>query len=202
MPLTSAIYRIILTLSLISLIAVAGCGHVAGNYPVQARKQPSLPAEFKSPMGHDTTLIWVEESRIHGFLSFWRDTKEHADTFRRIAAQSGLEVHRQAIKMYDKLSADGIAEMTCFVFFARDVSVTCTTGDFEITFGDGTVVRDVGILRYEPRDVNKPYRYTKDGAVELSSEPVGDKEPLPVIIFVPAEHLGKTVEAVTCSRAS
>lgn len=186
--------RIPVIIILLSL-SLAGCGHVSGNYPVREVK-PLLPEKFKSPRGQETVLTWVEEGRIHGFLGLWRDTSERAEAFRKLAARSGLDVHKEGAEMFDALSEEGIAEMTLFVFFVRGVSVTCNTGDFQITFTDGTVVQDVGILRYEPRDTAKPYRYTRDGAVKLNSEPVGKDEPLPVVVFVAADHLGKSVESI------
>ncbi len=196
MPPVRHFARHLLVISLLTLVFTVGCGHVRGNYPTYPKAKTSLPEKFKSPLGHDTKLVWVEEGKLHGFLSLWRDTSERADAFRKLAQQSGLEVHREGAEMFDQLSAEGIAELAMFVFFARGTELICGAGDFEIEFADGVTVHDRGLLRYEPRDTRKPYRYTRDGRVTLSDEPTGAGEPLPVMIFVPAEHLGKSVVAV------
>lgn len=179
---------------------LAGCGHIAGNYPTQTAPKSLLPEEFKTPYGSDTDLVWSEPGRVHGFLSLWRDTSERAETFKKLAADSGLEVHREGARMYADLSEAGIAEAALWVFFGRDVEVRCSQGDFEVQFSDGTTVRDQGILYVEPRDVEKPYRYTRDSGLILSAEPVGKGEPLRVLLFLPAEHLDKKITKVTYRR--
>ena len=185
------------TLCLIGLVILTGCAHVAGNYPDERASKWTLPDEFKSPQGKETQLAWVVPGKVHGFVNFWRDCSVRADFFRKIAAQSNLEVHREGARKFDALSEAGIAEITMFAFFAKNVEVPIRKGDFEVTFDDGTVVRDVGVLRSEPRDVNKPYRSTREGPTKLSSEPMGDPEkPLGMAIFVPAEHLDKQVVSV------
>lgn len=185
------------TLILIGLLLLAGCAHVAGNYPDERASKASLPDEFKSPQGTETRLVWDVPGKVHGFMNFWRDCSVRADFFRKIAAQSNLEVHREGARKFDALSEAGIAEITIFAFFGKNVEVPIRKGDFEITFDDGTVVSDVGVLRSEPRDVNKPYRSTREGPTKLSSEPMGDPEkPLGMAIFVPAEHLDKQVVSV------
>lgn len=182
---------------LVLFLALTGCAHVAGNYPDSKKPKSALPDEFTSPQGKETDLAWVVPGKVHGFVNFWRDCSVRADFFRKIAAQSNLEVHREGARQFEALSEAGIAEITLFVFFARDVEVSIKKGDFEVTFDDGTVVRDVGVLRSEPRDVEKPYRSTREGPTKLSSEPVGDpKQPLGMAIFVPAEHLDKQVTGV------
>jgi hypothetical protein len=184
-------------LLLLFLMTLAGCAPVAGNYPDQRASKSSLPDEFKSPQGTETQLAWVVPGRVHGFVNFWRDTSVRADFFRKIAAQSNLEVHREGARQFDALSEAGIAEITMFAFFGKNVELAVKKGDFEVTFDDGTVVRDVGVLRSEPRDTKKPYRSTRAGPTKLSSEPVGDPEkPLGMAIFVPAEYLDKKVASV------
>jgi len=182
------------------IVILTGCGRVAGNYPDSRVQVSALPDEFKSPRGHDTVLRWNAPGKVHGFLSMFRDTGERAEAFRMLAGQSNLDVHREGAVMFQKMSDEGIAEIVMFVFFARDVAVTCKTGDFEIAFTDGSTVGDLGVLRYEPRDTTKPYRITKEGPVKLSGEPVGKEKPLPVSIFVSAENLGKVVESIRFTK--
>ena len=196
---TRHLARHLLPIVLLALVFAAGCAPVRGNYPTYPEADNSLSEKFKSPLGHDTRLVWVEEGELHGFLSLWRDTSERAEAFRKLAQQSGLEVHREGAEMFDKMSKQGLAELAMFVFFTKGTKLSCGTGDFEIEFDDGTKVRDSGILRYEPRDTTKPYRYSRDNKVTLSDEPVGAGEPLPVMIFVAKEHLGKRVVSVSRS---
>lgn len=189
--------RIRTIILLTTILAMAGCAHVAGNYPDKRASKSALPDEFKSPQGQETRLAWVVPGKVHGFMNFWRDCSVRADFFREMAAQSNLEVHREGARQFDALSEAGIAEITMFVFFGKNVEVPIRKGDFEITFADGTVVPDEGVLRAEPRDVNKPYRSTREGPTTLSNEPVGDPEKtLGIAIFVPAEHLDKQVASV------
>lgn len=191
------LYRNARTLCLIGLVILTGCAHVAGNYPDERASKTSLPEEFKSPQGEETRLAWVVPGKVHGFANYWRDTSVRADFFREIAAQSNLDVHREGARQFAALSDKGIAELTMFAFFGKNVEVPIRKGDFEVTFDDGTVVRDVGVLRAEPRDQVKPYRSTREGPTRLSSEPVGDPgKPLGMAIFLPAEHLDKQVASV------
>lgn len=188
--------------ALLILLALTGCSHVAGNYPVRSKPKAALPEEFKTPQGMETTLVWEEAGRVHGFLSLWRDTSERAATFKRLAASSGLEAHKKGAQMYADLSEKGIAEAALWVFFAKDAEYRCSTGDFEVQFDDGTFVRDQGVLYVETRDMEKPYRYTRDGGLILSREPVGKGEPLRVLLFLPAENLGKKITKVAYMRES
>ncbi len=197
-PTRSAITKLIWGACLIA--ATAGCGHVAANYPDLSAPKPWLPTEYTSRRGREGKLVWQDPGQVHGFLTLWRDTGERAAAFRKLAANSGSAVHREGAKMYADLSADGIAEITMWVFFGKNVRRPCRKGDFRIHFSDGTTTPDVGVLRLEPRDMEKPYRYTRDGGFTLSSDPVGDREPLFVILFVPAEYLSKEIESVVYTR--
>ena len=74
----------------------------------------------------------------------------------RVAADSGLEVHREAVKMYGHLSKAGLAEAALWVFFGKGVEIRCSTGSFEVRFDDGTTARDQGVLYVETREVENP----------------------------------------------
>ena len=185
---------------LLILGSLTGCSHVVGNYPARTAPKSLLPEEYKTPYGSDTDLVWSEPGQVHGFLSLWRDTSERAETFKKLATDSGLEVHREGARMYADLSKAGIAEAVLWVFFGRDVEFRCSQGDFEVQFSDGTTVRDQGVLYVEPRDVEKPYRYTRDGGLILSVEPVGKGEPLRVLLFLSAENLDKKITKVAYMR--
>jgi len=191
---TSTLRFCILSLLVIPLFAT-GCGHVAANYPGVPGLEP-LPDTFTTPRGDDTRLVWVEPGRVHGFLGYWRDTMERSDIFQDLAEKSGLEAHRDGVEMYRALSEEGIAEMTVFVFLGKGVTREVETGAFEIRFTDGTVIRDVGVLRVEPRDTETPYRWTRRGPITLSEEPFGRKKALPIIVFAPKVHLGLEVESI------
>ena len=195
---SSTFLRYISTILLVFVLA--GCGHIAANYPVHKTPKSLLPEKFKTPYGGETNLVWLEPDRVHGFLSLWRDTSERAKTFKKLAADSGLEAHREGARMYEKLSEEGIAEAALWVFFAKEVDFRCSKGDFEVQFADGTAVRDQGVLYVEPRDVEKPYRFTRDGGLILSAEPVGKDEPLRVLLFLSAENLDKKIAKVTYMR--
>jgi hypothetical protein len=176
---------------------MAGCGHVDANYPVQSHPKSSLPTEFKTPDGGKTFLIWNEPGRVHGFLSKWRDTSVRADIFRGLLANSRLPVHRDAAKMYDDLSAAGIAEASIWAFFAKGVKLPCRTGDIEVEFADGTRVRDEGVLYVEIRDSHTPYRYSRESRITLSRDIVAKGEPVRIIVFLPKEYLNQRIIGVT-----
>lgn len=190
------IHKAILPLFLLSLLA--GCGHVAGNYPAQTAPKSLLPDEYKSPSGRKTSLVWVDPGRVHGFLSVWRDTEERAATFRKLYSDSGLEVHKEGAEMFAGLSEQGLAEAHMWVFFEKGIEIPVSKGDFEVQFSDGTTTRDLGIMRFEPRDQAKPYRFTRDGGVMLSDVPVGRGEPLRVLLFLPSDKLDQKIASVTC----
>jgi len=176
---------------------LAGCGHVAANYPVPKMPKPDLPTEFTTPYGGKTHLVWNEPERVHGFLSKWRDTSERAKIFWDLAATSGLPVHKEAAKMYEALSAEGIAEASIWAFIAKGVEFPCRTGDLEVEFDDGTKIRDKGILYVEIRDHHSPYRYSKESRIKLSRDIVSKGEPLRMIIFLPKKHLGQRITGMT-----
>ncbi len=176
---------------------LAGCGHVDANYPVKSQPKSSLPSEFKTPDGGTTLLVWNDPGRVHGFLSKWRDTSVRADIFRGLLANSRLPVHRDAAKMYDDLSAAGIAEASIWAFFAKGVKLPCRTGDIEVEFADGTKVRDEGVLYVEIRDAHTPYRYSRESRITLSRDIVAKGEPVRIIVFLPKEHLNQRIIGVT-----
>ena len=178
------------------LVWLSGCGHVAGNYPQARITSRALPTEFTTPRDQQARLVWQDPDRVHGFVSWWRDCGRHADIFRDLAGQSRLPVHRDAVKMYDDLSAEGLGEAMVWAFFARGVELPCRTGSFEVEFDDGTRVRDEGVLYVEKKDMHRPYRWTRQGPLKLSAKLVGKGEPLPMILFLPKKQLGRKIVKV------
>ncbi len=194
-------FAIQLKILVLLVVWLSGCGHVAGNYPQANVSSRALPTEFTTPRDEKARLVWQEPDRVHGFVSLWRDCAVHADIFRDLAGQSRLPVHRDAVKMYDDLSREGLGEAVIWAFFARGVELPCRTGSFEVEFADGTRVRDEGVLYVEKKDMHKPYRWTREGHLKLSARLVGQGKPLPMILFLPKENLGKQIVAVTCRTA-
>ena len=194
-PLCKTLSSIILAICCFGLIT--GCGHVSANYPKETLSQSALPREFRTPEDTKTVLVWNEPDRVHGFLGKWRDTSERAAELWSQAANSGLPVHKEAAKMYDDLSADGLAEASLWTFFAKGVKLPCGTGDFEVKFADGTKVLDEGVLYVEVMDPHNPYRFSRDDRLVLSRDIVGTDNPLRMILFLPKEYLDQRIIGVS-----
>jgi len=179
------------------LFPITGCGHVSYNFPVHTQSKSVLPEEFKAANGQNTTLVWFEKGRVHGFLSKWRDTSDRARSFWDRVATSGAPVIVETAITFDKLAEQGLAEATIMVFLAKDIVLPCNTGIFEVEFDDGTQVRDNGVLYVERRDAHDPYHFSENGKLFLKREIGGKENPIQMILLLPNKFLNRQIVKVT-----
>ena len=185
--------------AVLCLVATAGCGHVAANYPVIHADTPKpLPQKFES-RGEARRLVWREDGRLHGF---YFNTKPAADTVEMLEglAEQGVGRAVMDLPLIRPAAKEGLARVTLQVFVTRGYSREIRRGDLLVRFSDGSEAQDEGSILVPVIGTGEPAKSTRYGAVTLDGAGDEDMKGRSMIVFVPGGMSDLAVESVGFSE--
>jgi len=185
----------IITMVLLSSL-ISGCKSVSANYPPQSAPTPYIPDEFTKYRGESSPIVWDEPNEDRAFLVLTQDFHERAEAFARLAERSGSSVHRREAKEFAELAREGLAMAYLAFYFGKDIKRVVETGDWELTFTDGSQCRDCGTLATNPGSAGQRFHSTRDGAVTLSGKKLDRGDELIVWILYDKANLPKRIKSI------
>jgi hypothetical protein len=186
---------LVLFLFALLVFGTVGCGHVAGNYPIEkVQAEKKLPETFEH-QGKSRQLVWRDEGEIHGFVGKSKTCADMVKMMRGYAKQGHTLAERDA-KIFEPMARSGLAFTPMRVFVARGVQRRIERGDFLITFADGTSAPDKGALLYPIMgDAGAPSS-SLGAVVRLEHDGDPDLKGRALYLFFPEEFLDRTIRSV------
>jgi hypothetical protein len=188
--------RIVIAAVLASLLlALSGCGHVAGNYPpVKVKVPKELPREYKA---RDTVLpmVWSDPGRVHGFGNTVRMASEVAGQL-EMAAKMGNAAAARDAKILARMAEDNLAFAVMILFVDKTVEFRVDEGDLQVAFSDGSTANDAGVLLYKPGTMQDDPNLSLNSALKIRGKDDPKVQGRWAFVFFPAEHAQKTVASI------
>ena len=180
---------------LLVLVGLAGCGHVAANYPVsKAPKVKELPETYQNQSG-ERPLIWQEANAVHGFLDRHEPAQAMAERMRRYA-DMGNAIAAKDAQYFAPMAREGLALAKVRVFVAPGVEHLIEEGDFLFTFDDGSTVTDSGAFLYGLAGTATPPASSRGRAIRLSGADDPDMDGRSLYIFLPKDSLSRRIVSI------
>lgn len=193
--------RLVVTGILITvLLALSGCGHVSGNYPVPKKRPPQLPETYEI-QGEQKHVVWERPGEVRIFALDWRNIKETIPML-RAAVNAGQRQAEPYLRFIEPLAEKDMALYSVAAFIHKDASLQVPLGRMEISFTDGTSAIDHGSFFIEQKKKDQiRFRDSRNKTLKVESKyAVEPGKPVVVSFILPEEHYGKSVSAVRYVR--
>jgi len=186
---------LILSTFILALFCAGGCGHVAGNYPVEKiPTEKNLPEKFQN-RGQGKKLAWREDGAIHGFIGSTKPAVEMVELMRGYAQQGNAQAARDA-KIFEPMARSGLVFAPMRVFVARGAQRRIEQGDFLVTFADGTSTPDKGALLYPIMGKTGAPKSSLGGVINLNQEGDPDLKGRALYLFFAKEYLERAITSI------
>lgn len=192
--------RLVVTAILITVIvALSGCGHVSGNYPVPKKRPPQLPEQYEV-QGESKPVVWERPGEVRVFALGWRNVAQTVPMLRN-AVNAGQQQAEPALKFFEPLAENDKVVYSVAAFVHKSATMQIPLGRIEISFADGESVTDQGAFFVEQNKGQIRFRDSRNKTLKVESKYATEPgKPVVVSFIVDAEHLDKNVTAVRYVR--
>ncbi|RJQ34608.1 hypothetical protein C4566_01915 [Candidatus Parcubacteria bacterium] len=157
----------------------------------QAKELP-LSWEWKD---QPQAVLWELPSHSKIFFAQWDDLKialARADQ----AADRGSAVAARDVSEIKPLVQQKLCMARVALFYISATPLPLKMGDVEVTFENGDVVKDQGILFWEQEKAGSDKYNSRNGSINLSRRWRKSGEPLLLRILLPDKYLGQKIKSV------
>ncbi len=186
--------KILLTILL--LVFATGCD-VAGNYPINTHasvRAAELPNSWES-RGRDCPLLWEKTGHSKMFFVQWDDPKI-ALKGTEAAARKGSMVAQKNAKELELLVKKNLILIRVALFYVSKEEILLRKAELEISFADGTVINDQGVLFWE-KERNDAKKYdSRFETLHINRKWRKAREPLLLRILIPRQYLGREILSI------
>ncbi len=192
--------RLVFTGALIALlVAASGCGHVAGNYPVPKKRPPALPDTYEI-RGETVPVVWERAGKMRAFAMGWLDPQQIVPRLEKAIA-GGYREGEKELRILKPLADKNKVLFNAAFFLTKDGEVPMRKGQLEITFSDGSKVRDGGAMFREFKKSQMKVHDSRNKTIKLRHKYSTERgKPVVLSIILPADYLNKDVTRVGYAR--
>lgn len=177
-------------------IVMSGCASVAGNYPTPTTSNSvsSLPRSWQW-RDEQQPVLWQLEGHSKAFFAQWDDLKI-ALAKAEYAADKGSTVAASDARELSDLVNKKLTIARVALFYISATAMPLKQGDVTITFENGDVVNDHGILYWDKETARSDHHSSQYGSITISNRLRKAKEPLLLRILVPEKYLGQKIISI------
>ncbi|MCP4572541.1 MAG: hypothetical protein GY838_09350 [bacterium] len=191
---------VVSALLIIVIVALSGCGHVSGNYPVPKKRPPQLPEQYENRAGEALPVVWERPGEVRVFGFGWRDPSANLDQLRQ-AINAGQRQFEPHLRMMEPIADDGYVLYTVAVFVTKEATLEVPLGRVEVFFSDGSTATDLGAFFAEQSRNQVRYRDSRNKKLNVQSKyATAPGTPIMLAFILPAEHLEKPVSRLNYVR--
>jgi len=183
-------------LIILALFFIAGCGHVAGNYPTTASAQVTteLPLSWVWKEKEQPAL-WERAGHSKVFFAQWDDLRITLTKAEYVADKGNILAQREA-KEISELVKQNLAMARVALFYISDEPLTLRRSELEITFDNGDVVKDQGVLFWEEEKAFAKKHNSRTETLHINNKWRKAGEALHLCILVPNKYLNTKIQSI------
>jgi len=191
--------KTVLSIVLVMFLTICiGCGNVPANYGgvrYASAKQTVLPDQWK---WHDQQqpVLWEMPGHSKAFFAQWDDLKIALAKAEYVADKGSPVAARDAVEL-KALVRQNLCIARVALFYISDTPMPLKRGDVEITFDNGDVIKDQGVLFWEKEAASSDKHNSRNGTININNRWRKPKEPLLLRILVPEQYLGTRISSIS-----